>query len=166
MERDPRTRRLLAAVFLLALAMRAAYFLAARADPDMFQGLFLDEAFFARRASSLRAGHGAGTGPYLQAPLYPYLLALFPGVEGAPEANRLLAVRAAQLALGAFTCALTALAARRIAGLRAGWIAGLLAALFGPALLYEGQVLVEGQPALALPLGLWLIQLILQRTLG
>lgn len=121
-----------------ALALRLAHAVQAEAPTPV-----LDQARFLAQAASIRAGDGPGEGPYATSPLYPYLLALLG--DGA---------RLTQLALGAGTAALVALAATRRAGPVAGWIAGLLVATSGPAVHYEGQLLVAGPLAFLLALAL------------
>ena len=103
----------------------------------------LDQARFLSQAAAIRAGQGAGPGPYATSPLYPYFIALFG--EG---------TRWVQLLLGAGTVALAAQIATSRLGRRAGWTAGLLLAAFGPALHYEGQLLVAGPLAFFLTLAL------------
>lgn len=142
----------LTATFLLALALRLAFVLTADADPDLHRGLFLDAAHYAESATALRQGRGPGEGPYLLSPLYPYVLALFPAVEAPPATNALLPVRLVQAVLGAVTAVLVALLAHRIAGGRAAWIAGILAATHGPAIHYEALVVVAGPQAFLLAL--------------
>jgi len=130
-----------AVVFLVALGLRAALFVAAQGEGTP-GAAHLDSARFVELAAAVRAGEGVGEEPYATSPLYPYLLALFPGVERAESTLPFL--RGLQLLLGALTCALVACAAGRRFGPRAGWIAGLLLACYAPAMHYENQVLVAG----------------------
>ena len=71
------------------------------ASRELFHGLFLDGRFYALTAASIRSGAGAGDHPYLLSPLYPYFLALFPGVEGEPSTLSLMGPRVVQAFLGA-----------------------------------------------------------------
>jgi tetratricopeptide (TPR) repeat protein len=137
---------LLIVVFGLALGLRLAVLAQGSAGPDpLFGELVLDEAQFARIAADIRCGEGAGDGPYVTSPLYPYLLALFPGIE---EGGAQIPVRAAQLILGALTAVLAALTSARRFGAVAGWVAGLALATLGPAMHSEAQVIVAGPLAL------------------
>lgn len=128
--------------------------LAARSDPEVHAGLFLDSAHYAEIAGRIRSGLGAGSEPYLLSPLYPYLLALFPGFAAPAGTNPLLAVRLAQALLGAGTCAAVAVAAGRVAGRRAAWLAGLAAAVHGPSIQLDAEVLVAGPQAFCIALAL------------
>ncbi len=90
-----------------------------------------------------------GPHAFHQAPAYSYVLAaLGPDDDGA-----LAAVKAAQLVLGAGTALLVFLLAARVGGALAGTVAGLAAALYGPLLYLEPQLLREG-PAMAAMLAL------------
>lgn len=120
-------------VALVALALRALHFITGTADEELFTGLFLDSLAYAE------GGPGPDS-PYLLSPLYPYLLAPF----DLDPAGRALSVRAIQLTLGVFSCALVAGAVEASAGRRAGWIAGLLLAVCGASIHHEAQVLPGG----------------------
>jgi hypothetical protein len=99
-----------------------------------------------------------GRGVFHQAPAYAYALAGAQLAAGDP----LRAAKAAQLALGAGTCLLAAWIAARLAGRIAGAAAGTIAAVYGPLLYLEAQILREG-PAL---FGLLAILALLVRHLG
>ncbi|MGH9867368.1 MAG: ArnT family glycosyltransferase [Candidatus Polarisedimenticolia bacterium] len=73
---------------------------------------------------------------YHQPPLYPYLMAVVLAATGSVDAFRV-----GQLALGAVNCGLIALLAARVWSTRAGWIAGLAAAVYAPFILYDGELL-------------------------
>lgn len=75
-------------------------------------------------------------GVFYQSPLYPYFMAAVYGLAGADPR----AVFVAQALLGTLACLLLARAARVFFDARAGTIAGLLLALFGPATFYEGVI--------------------------
>lgn len=142
-------------VVLVALAARVtALWLAFRHADRLLEDLFLDSAQYVEAAARIRAGGGPTDGPYLLSPLYPYFLAVFPGLE---PGSAPLALRLVQALLGSLTCGLVALTAMRISGLRAGWIAGLLAATLGPAIHYDLRVLVAGPLAFCLMLALALV---------
>ena len=145
-------------VFLLAWLARGAY-LAVATRGELFGGLFLDARLFADSARAIRSGAAPllGTAPYELSPLYPMFLALFPSMAEPAATNAALDVRLVQAALGALTCALAAVAAGRLAGRRAGWIAGITAALYGPAIHFDGAVLVASLSALLLTASLVLL---------
>jgi hypothetical protein len=95
-----------------------------------------------------------GPHTFHQAPGYSYALAAVLPNAG-EEFSR---VKALQLALGALSAALAFLIAFRIAGFFAGCAAGALAALYGPAVFLEAQLLREGPAVCALlAIALWLV---------
>lgn len=87
-------------------------------------------------ARALAGGDWLGTEVFYQAPLYPYFLgvvyALF---EPSPAAARL-----AQALLGTAGCGFLALAGRAWFGPRAGIAAGALAAVYAPAVFFDGLI--------------------------
>ncbi len=96
-----------------------------------------------------------GQGHYFQSPVYPYFVA---GLYLLMGGRSVLGVVVVQLVFGALTCGLLALMARRLGGAVAGWMAGLTAALYGPALFYESFLLKE-------PLATFLVVAALAATL-
>ncbi len=96
-----------------------------------------------------------GAHVYYQPPLYPYLAASALAVTGSLDA-----FRCAQVALAAANCAMVALLALRLYGRTAGWVAGLMAALYAPWIFYDaellrGTVTLASQAALLLGLVAW-----------
>jgi len=143
--------RLATGVFLVGLAARLVY-LAVGQSLELFPGLFLDSAYYARVAAAIRGGAGAGEHPYLLSPLYPYFLSLFEGVSDAPSTSSLMAVRHCQAFVGAGTCVAAAHIAARIHGRTAALLAGVTCALFGPLVHYDAAVLVASLQAFFLTL--------------
>lgn len=87
-------------------------------------------------ATRIAGGAWIGSEPFYQAPLYPYLLgALFRvvGVRG-------VAVLLAQSMIGSLAALALATTAGRIGGRRAAWTAGLMYALYPPAIFFDGIV--------------------------
>jgi len=123
----------IAGVFLLALGCRLGYVLQIRSAP-FFDLLIVDGRGYDAWASRLAGGAWLGDAVFYQAPLYPYLLGALYALFG----RSLLLVRLVQSVLGAAGCVLVALAGRRLFGARAGLIAGVLLALYGPALFFDG----------------------------
>lgn len=96
-------------------------------------------------ALSLAAGKSDNT-VFFQAPLYPYFLgALYRVFSPDPWTPRI-----AQAILAGAGCALLSLSAFRLFGRRAGWIVGLLSALYTPSLFYD---LLAHKSGIALILG-------------
>lgn len=124
-----------AAVFAVALAVRVLAFLqmSGTAWNDVLLG---DAAHFDAWGLRLAQGQSDRGTVFFQAPLYPYLLgALYRAFGHAPDL-----VRGLQCVGGAATAALVAAATRRLASPRAALAAGLLAALYAPAVWYDLQV--------------------------
>ena len=126
----------LAVVAGLALVSRVAYLVAARRTP-LFDYLHLDPLYYVQWGRRIAAGDLLGSEVFEQSPLYPYLLGAFFTVVG----ERLLLLRLVQLGAGILACAAIYLLAREAFGRREGRIAGALAAVYGPFLYYEGQVM-------------------------
>ncbi len=137
-------------VLLTGFAVRIAALIAMRDDLSIRVPL-LDARHYIDTATALAQGGGWPPGPHFMSPIYPFLLSgLF---RLAPPTT--LVVQWAQLILGLGTVAFVTLAAGRHSVL-AGWIAGLLYALCGPAIAYENHVLMEPLIAFSLALLIWL----------
>jgi Flp pilus assembly protein TadD len=102
----------------------------------MFQFLLGDALAYDAWAQRLAAGDWLGQEVFYQAPLYPYLLGLVYSLAG----RDLMLVRVLQALLGATSCVLLAIAGGRLFGRRAGVAAGLLLALYAPAIFFDGLV--------------------------
>ncbi len=123
--------------FLGALAIRLLHLHSISALPSFYfpyEGL--DGALYVRLGEMIRSGEPAPQGLLHAAPLYAYWLAAFFQVFG----DSLLFPRLAQAALGAGTTFLLWRAARQIGGKGAGRLAGTVAALYPPFLLFEGTL--------------------------
>ncbi len=83
-------------------------------EAEAIHGLFLDAAHYARLGAAIRSGAGAGDTPYLFSPLYPYFLALFPGVLGDPVGWAAVGPRVVQAFVGAGTALAAAFVAARL----------------------------------------------------
>lgn len=119
-------------LFLFALLVRGAYAWQIRDLPTQ-RHLVMDARRYDDLARQIADGDWMPREAFYQAPLYPYFLAAVYRTAGGSRA----AVRALQVLLGAATVVLLAMAARRlfggVSGEAAGWAAGVLAALYGPA---------------------------------
>lgn len=138
----------MATVFAVALAVRLAYLAAFRNSP-FFGGLMVDAQWHDEWAWDLARGAWTPGGhAFFRAPLYPFWLGLWYWILG----HDLAAIRVVQAVLGAGTAAALAGAGRRIFGGRAGLAAGLLAALYGTLVFFDGELLI---PNLLLALLAW-----------
>ena len=123
----------IAAVLLLAAALRVAHVIALRHLP-LFDGLMLDSQTYDEWAQRIAAGDWlGGDSVFYMDPLYPYVLAVVYRCVG----HDLLVVRLLQAALGVATCALVVLIGCRIGGKVVGVTAALFVALSRP-LIFEG----------------------------
>ena len=145
-----------AAVFALALAVRLAYGFEIRDLPTLHE-LVMDAQRYDQLAREILDHGWRPREAFYQAPLYPYLLAAVYAASG----RSLTAMRVVQALLGALTAALTALAGGRLweradgaaadrrRVVAAAAIAGVLAALYAPAVFYT-PLLLKTVPALFL----------------
>ena len=141
----PSRRHVLAlgAILTLAFALRLAHWWAVRQQP-FFAGLVMDSQEYDRWAQEIAAGDWRGSQVFFQAPLYPYFLAVLYSLFG----RSLDAAYLVQIALAVAGCYGLYRAGREMAGEGAGLGAALLAAVYGPFLFYDVQLLKES-PAVA-----------------
>lgn len=105
-----------------------------------FATLMGDARGYHEWAQRLAGGDWIGTDVFYQAPLYPYVLGVVYAVAGAdPGAARLV-----QAVLGAVSATLVFVAAARLFGARAGVIAGVLLALYAPAIFFDSLLQKSG----------------------
>ncbi|MCZ6691528.1 MAG: tetratricopeptide repeat protein [Planctomycetota bacterium] len=129
-------RRRLAFLFAFAFAIRLAHILLIRTNP-FFEHPWVDADFGVSWKHEFSRYGFLGEGVYYQAPLYPYFLALISKVWGFD----FLLPRLLQAVIDAGSCILTYVLARRVGGDRVGWIAGIIAALYGPLIFFQGMLL-------------------------
>jgi len=133
--RERRWEAAAAAAVAVALVIRILHaFFTERFNP-LAGDLQLDAATYDRWARAISSGGDAGPTTLMQSPLYPWFLSLLYRIFG----PSLAAVRYAQAALGAATCALVVSSARRLfESWAAAAVAGVLVALYAPLIFYEG----------------------------
>ena len=124
---------IIASVWVLAFAVRCLYLWQISHAPFFELRLGDAEAYHAW-ALRIAAGDWLGHGVFYQAPLYPYFLAILYRLFG----DSVIIVRVVQAAIGATSCALVAAAAVSIAGERRAAVAGVLLALYPPAIFLDG----------------------------
>ena len=122
-------------MFLLAAGLRFAYLHDWQSTP--FATVLLgDGREYDLWAQRIAAGDWWGPLPFYQAPLYPYFLASLRRLfDAGPEG-----VRVVQALIGAASCVWIARAGRSWFDARIGWVAGLLFALYAPAIYFDGLV--------------------------
>lgn len=120
-------------VFALALAVRLVYLADLRGTP-FFDLLMGDAAGYDAWAQRIAGGDWLGHEVFYQAPLYPYLLGLVYALFG----RHLDLLRMIQAVMGSAACLAIAAAGARLFGRRAGLGAGLILAVYGPAVFFDG----------------------------
>ena len=118
--------------------LRVGHWLQVREEP-FFSQLVMDSWEFDGWAVRILGGDWLGREVFFQPPLYPYLLALIFAVAG----HALSAVYLFQIALGLAGLYALYRAGRRLLGESHGLAAAGLAALYGPFIFYDVQVLKE-----------------------
>ncbi|MEM7201416.1 MAG: tetratricopeptide repeat protein [Planctomycetota bacterium] len=121
-------------VLVLALAVRLLH-LAQVQELGFFTQPVSDAGVFVERARGILAGDLLGPADFVLAPLYPYALSAAFAVGDEIWAPRIL-----QCVLGAAACALLARLGERLFDRRVGTLAGLLLALYPPAIFFDGIV--------------------------
>ena len=146
----PSGRRILLAILALALVLRLTHLWAVW-DQPFFSWLAMDSQEYDRWAQGIAAGDWLGSQVFFQAPLYPYLLAAAYTVLG----HRLALVYLLQILLAVAGCWALYRAGREMADERTGLGAALLAAVYGPFLFYDAQLLKESLAVTAVSFLLW-----------
>jgi 4-amino-4-deoxy-L-arabinose transferase-like glycosyltransferase len=139
-------------VFLAALAVRLLHIWQIREAP-FFSVLMGDAQAYDAWAQRLAGGDWLGHEIFYQAPLYPYLL----GVIYALAGRDLLIVRVCQALIGSASCMLLALTARRLFSPQAALTAGLLMALYAPAIFFDSLLQKSVLDVFFVCLSLWLM---------
>jgi tetratricopeptide (TPR) repeat protein len=140
------------AVFALALSVRLLHILQIRSAP-FFTLLMGDAHAYDAWAQQIAAGDWVGHDVFYQAPLYPYFL----GVIYATVGRNLLFVRIAQALIGSTSCVLLAYAARRVFNDAAGVVAGVLLALWAPAIFFDSLLQKSVLDVFFVTLTVWLV---------
>jgi tetratricopeptide (TPR) repeat protein len=136
----------------IALAVRLIYLWSIR-GMGFFEAPVSDGLVYWRQAGYLLDGHWWGSEDFVHAPLYAYLLAAVRGIAG----DSLLAPRLLQAVLGSLTAGLALLIGRRLYGRPVGLIAGLMLALYPPAIFYDGLIQKANLTLFLSTLTIWLI---------
>jgi tetratricopeptide (TPR) repeat protein len=124
-----------------------------------FEDPIIDARSYHEWAQRIAAGDWWGDRVFYQAPAYPYFLALVYSLPG-PD---LLTAHVAQALLGALGCGLLSLATTLFLGRGAGIAAGLLLALYPPAIFFDGIIQKACLASFLLVLLLFLLALLQTR---
>jgi 4-amino-4-deoxy-L-arabinose transferase-like glycosyltransferase len=134
----------------VALLLRLAHWAAVRGEP-FFAQLAMDSQEYDRWAQAIAGGDWLGSQVFFQAPLYPYFIATVYTVAGRSlDAIYLLQILAAVAGVWALWRA-----GRAMGDERAGLIAAALAAVYGPFLFYDVQLLKESPAVTVTGFLLW-----------
>jgi len=134
---SPRSRRwILGAILAAAALLRLLHFLEVRDAPFTLSPV-IDSAHFQQMASDFAAGRLVGETAFQKGPLYPAVLGLLYFLFGTSTVMAL----GFQLATGVLTCYLIYRLGSGLFGAGAGLIAAGGAAVYGPFLFFEGQLL-------------------------
>ncbi len=125
----------LAAVVVVAVALRLAHVLALRATP-WFDHLVVDPEYYDAWAQRIAAGDWLGDRAFYMDPLYPYVLGALYRVWG----RDLFVARLLNVACGAAACVLVARLGRRVASPAVGAFAALGLAVYKPDVFYAGEL--------------------------
>ena len=133
---NPRTFHwLVVSIVALAFGVRLAYLVQIE-DIPFFYDLIGDGKAYWAWAGRIADGDWLGSEVFYQAPAYPYFLALLRLVVG----TDLWWAHVAHAALGSLACGLLALAGGSFVSRRAGLYTGLIVALYGPAIFFDGLI--------------------------
>jgi hypothetical protein len=122
-------------VFAVALAARCVYLYEIRTIPS-FEEPSVDALAYDAWAQRIASGEWCGDEVFYQAPAYPYFLGLVYWIAG----RDLMLVRIIQAVMGATATALVCTAGGRFFGRNAGIAAGLLLAVYPPAVFFDGLI--------------------------
>jgi len=137
-------------VFGLALVVRLAY-LYESSDNPTFTTPIMDPADYDSLARSLVDGGKPSTSLFWQPLFYPLFLFAAYGLSG----SSIVAAKLIQAVIGAATCVLAYRLGRVVFDLRTGILAGIITALCGPLIFFEGELLATGWAAF------WTVALVL-----
>jgi len=135
----------------IALLIRLVYLSGLSIDP-LTRSLELDPQLNDERAWSIAQGEPTESTPYFRAPLYTEGLALVYRAFG----HSLTAARVTQSLLGVGTVFLVGLIAWSLWGRRAAMLAAIFAALYGPLIFFEGQLVSATLETTLAALAVWL----------
>jgi 4-amino-4-deoxy-L-arabinose transferase-like glycosyltransferase len=123
------------AIASFAFLLRFVHLFQARSVP-IFDAVFMDGRSYSAWADRIATGDWIGDRVFYQAPLYPYFLAILKLTVG----DDLWRIRLVQIAIGSLACGILFLAGKRFFGRATGIVAGLLLALYPPAIFFDGLI--------------------------
>ncbi|MCK4342097.1 MAG: tetratricopeptide repeat protein [Phycisphaerae bacterium] len=148
-----------AGILLAAFVVRLVHVVQSRAVV-FFDYPVVDGRAYLEWGQRIAAGDWLGSEVFYQAPLYPYFLALAQLLAGAD----LFWIRIIQIAVGAGSCGLMFLAGKAFFSRRVGIAAGLILALYPPAIFFDALLQKSVLDLLWTTLLLWLLGRARRRT--
>ena len=139
-------------IFVVAFTLRFIHIWQIGRSP-LFATLLGDARSYDQWAQRIAGGEWIGRDVFYQAPLYPYFLGTMYLLAG----RSLMVVRIVQAVIGSCSCVLVALAARRLFSARVGLVAGLMLAIYAPAIFFDGLLQKSVLDVFFVSLALWLI---------
>ena len=146
---------IIAGLFFFALFWRLLYLHQIAALSPFFEAPVVDAQTYFQQAQQLATTFSLGEGPFWQAPLYSVFLSVLYLLFGA----NFYAYRLVQFVLGALSVVLLYLIGRQVFSPRIALTAGAVAAVYGPLIYFEGELL---PPVLAIFLNLGLLLFLLR----
>src|SRR3989475_1828836 len=140
------------AIFAVALTLRLIHIWQIRQSP-FFNVLIGDARGCDEWAQQIAGGDWIGHDVFCQAAWYPYFLGSIYWLAG----RSLMLVRIVQAVIGSCSCLLAGAAARRLFSARAGLVAGLMLAVYAPAIFCDGLLQKSVLDVFFVGLALWLI---------
>ncbi|NJN64035.1 MAG: hypothetical protein HC882_03595 [Acidobacteria bacterium] len=139
----------------VAALLRAAHLAFDAASDPLFTQPVVDSWFHAHQALQIieKGWLLEGTGAFYKGPLYSYVLAVLYSILGFSAGT--VAARVLSAVAGSATAALVSMIAERVHGRRAGTIAGLVVAFYGPAIYFDTTLLLEPLVCAALAYAAW-----------
>ena len=134
---------------VIALVVRWVYLYESRDCPS-FREPLIDAQTYHDLARRMAEGGGIGEGLFWQSPFYPLFLAAVYKIFGVS----IVAAKLIQTVLGAITCLITFHFGRLLFDRRTGLLAGVIVALYGPMIFFDGQLLATAWASL------WAISLV------
>src|SRR6266545_186115 len=122
-------------IALLAIILRYQYLSQIRSIP-LFSNLIADSYAYDQWGVAIAGGDWLGKEVFYQAPLYPYFLGILYALFG----HDLWSVRVVQMVMGALSCGLLYLVGKQFFSRSAGIAAGVILALYAPAIFYESLI--------------------------
>ncbi|MHC4335194.1 MAG: tetratricopeptide repeat protein, partial [Planctomycetota bacterium] len=147
---EPRRIGVAVGIFALALAVRAVY-LYDSSDNPTFLAPVVDSLTYDLNARDLANGLAMSREFFWQQFFYPFFLSIVYFISN----SSIVFAKVVQILLGSVTCVLTYLLGKRLFGRRAGIAAGVIAAVYGPLIFFEAELLAAGWA------GFWAVLLIL-----